>query len=759
MTTHVQAKLSGLLVTMLAAIVVPAFAEVPSGVAPGAVDRIAEIQGICPTFIWDPVPGAAFHELVGYRLPDGIGPADPSAIDLAQAEQVLYAKVPGSAPAWGLELAECLAPSGTYVWFVRAVFREDRGEPLETSEWSHARFFSISAMPTAGEVEEALSVLRRYTGHGHPGAAAIEQPLENEPTVRERPATRQNPTAPLQGEKSLTSAKTAVKGSVSDMTGETYGVVGVSASADGAGLGAANTGGGADLVLDGSADGASDTSLRESGIDRRSPSPETFVIENSQGGGMTVQVDGVDVVTTATDQDTVGALGCTSGELAKWDGANWVCAPDLDTDTDTLGGLACGSGEVAKWSGSSWTCAPDEDTLAALGCADYEIAKKSRSGWECAPDEDTTYSFGPGLAVDDGQVVIDPSAFSLRVTTLDSAGDAGRYSSLAIGTDGLGLISYHHMGTYDLKVAHCDDAACTGAAITTLDDSGLYTSLAIGADGLGLISYYDATNDDLKVAHCNDTACTGATISTLDSGGNVGQYTSLAIGADGLGLISYYDVTNGNLKVAHCTNTTCTGATVNTLASAGDVGQFTSLAIGADGLGLISYHDVTDADLEVAHCNNTACTSAALTTVHSVNEVGRYSSVAIGADGFGLISYFRDTGYDLLVAHCDNAACTSRTITVLDTADDSGSHTSLAVGPDGLGFIAYHDGWTGSLKVARCIDVVCSYAIVRTVQSRAGQSPGQHTSVAFGDDGRALVSCHYHNPLYDLQVVHLPLGF
>jgi hypothetical protein len=49
-----------------------------------------------------------------------------------------------------------------------------------------------------------------------------------------------------------------------------------------------------------------------------------------------------------------------------------------------------------------------------------------------------------------------------------------------------------------------------GVALTTLDgpgNVGQYTSVTIGADGLGLISYYDATNGNLKVAHCSDLFC------------------------------------------------------------------------------------------------------------------------------------------------------------------------------------------------------------------------------------------------------------
>ena len=102
-----------------------------------------------------------------------------------------------------------------------------------------------------------------------------------------------------------------------------------------------------------------------------------------------------------------------------------------------------------------------------------------------------------------------------------------------------------------------DDTALErpGFSLITRDgsgDAGQYTSVAIGADGLGLLSYYDATNGDLKVAHCSNQACNSATISSLDRRGDVGQYTSIAIGSDDLGLISYYDTTNGDLKVAHC---------------------------------------------------------------------------------------------------------------------------------------------------------------------------------------------------------------
>ena len=204
------------------------------------------------------------------------------------------------------------------------------------------------------------------------------------------------------------------------------------------------------------------------------------------------------------------------------------------------------------------------------------------------------------------------------ITSVDTGGDVGRYTSITIGTDGLPVISYYSGSLQDLKVAKCGNGACSsGNTITSVDTGGnvvgQYSSITIGTDGLPVISYYDATNHDLKVAKCGDASCTpaSATLNTVDpSAGDVGQYTSITIGTDGFPVISYYDGTNGNLKVAKCGDAACTpaSATLNTVdPSAGDVGQHTSITIGTDGFPVISYYDVTNTHLKVAKCANPFC--------------------------------------------------------------------------------------------------------------------------------------------------------
>ena len=116
-----------------------------------------------------------------------------------------------------------------------------------------------------------------------------------------------------------------------------------------------------------------------------------------------------------------------------------------------------------------------------------------------------------------------------------------------------------------LKVAHCGNVTCTaGNTLTTVDSEGFVGSIAIGADGLPVVSYEE--NDALKVAHCGNVTCTaGNTLTTVDS--DVGGGGSIAIGADGLPVVSYGVGEFGpGLKVAHCGNVTCTaGNTLTTV--------------------------------------------------------------------------------------------------------------------------------------------------------------------------------------------------
>jgi len=348
------------------------------------------------------------------------------------------------------------------------------------------------------------------------------------------------------------------------------------------------------------------------------------------------------------------------------------------------------------------------------------------------------------------------------LNTIDEAGTIGRYTSITVGADGLGLIAYYDVSVGRLKVAHCADVACSSATTSSLDaianQENQRTSIAIGADGLGLISYYDPANHRLKVAHCLDLACTSASYAVVDGSADVGQYSSLAIGVDGLGLIAYYDSTNQDLKAAHCQTPSCNSASLATLDSSGDVGWDASLVIGSDGLGLVSYYDATGLRLKAAHCADIACSSASLSVLDAAGNTGRYTSATVGADGLPIISYFDLGTHHLRTAHCTSPLCSSATSSTLDWAADLGpsSYTAVSVGADGLPLIAYYDSTNQHLKVAHCLDNVCAKTNITTIDGSF--AVGQYVSLTMAADGFGLLS-YYDAANGNLKTAHCPNVF
>jgi len=596
---------SGLTLWSMMAIAALAQRRTPTLISPDGSDEDGWVATGCPTFSWTLVAEATGYELRIYEAGSQEEIPAPSALPRLRKE------FPDGATSWTPPLRDCLPP-GRYGWAVAAIVGE--GEP----RWSRPGLFEVAARP--------------------PHTPAAPERREAAPLVTTGPPS------------SATQAWLSPGSNLEHFGDEAY-----------------------TPPLCGSGKFA----------DVPAGSPFCRWIEQLDRDGIMSSCDGGTNFcpdNPVTRKQLAMALGKTARGTATWhpaQGSNWLAPPvgNIVTTVDDVG-------DVGQY--SSITIGVD-----GLPIISYYDATAVRSkvvhcnDVACAPGGET-------------------------VTTLnDFWFFTGQYSSITIGADGLPIISYYSAEQQGVRVVHCNDLACTGQdeTITAVDapdglNVGLYTSIAIGADGLALISYYDATNGDLKVVHCTNPACTNHDPPVaLATTGDVGQYTAITIGADGLGLIVSSPVT---ILAAHCANVTCTSAPS---APIHDLGQYLSITIGTDGLGLIAFGD---GNLRVLHCADVACTGWDELAGLDPGSAAKFTSTTIGADSLGLISYYGDASDDLKVAHCLNTKCTAATITPLDTAGDVGQYSAITIGVDGLPIVSYYDATNGALKVAHCSNVFCA---------------------------------------------------
>lgn len=246
----------------------------PASASPGQHEKLGVVDGRCPTFSWGRVEGAQRYELVAYEMPDDV--------TVPATEPMLRVTVDGSVTSWTPDAGSCFAPGTTYAWSVRA----EEGE--ERSNWSRARLFQIPQLPTESEIRNLLSLVERFSSSSPVGkASAVPSDRSGELILRAHREARE----PIGGKPAslLAGGRTAIKGEISDTSGVTYGVQGVSNSPAGAGLAADNTAGGPDLLLGGP---TTDLALRETGMEVSTGGTHTFSLENSGAGALALEVDG-----------------------------------------------------------------------------------------------------------------------------------------------------------------------------------------------------------------------------------------------------------------------------------------------------------------------------------------------------------------------------------------------------------------------------------------------------------------------------------
>jgi hypothetical protein len=418
------------------------------------------------------------------------------------------------------------------------------------------------------------------------------------------------------------------------------------------------------------------------------------------------------------DDDTLGDLICTEGQVAQWVGGVWVCRstnapPVAILQVDPPGYLIAGESATLSLAlsydpkGGSLTYAfdptgqtpglPGAYASSATVTATYDVAGDFlAAGW--VRDSSSAYARGQALV----------SVWRFRTLTVDSDGWAGSDPSLAV-VGGRPAIAYYDYAyaNEDLKYVRAQDTAGAGWGAPLVLDStgrvGQYASLAV-VDGRPAVAYYDGNYGDLKYVRAQDAfGDTWGAPLTLDSAGEVGRYASLAV-VDGRPAVAYYDQTNGVLKYVRALD--AAGATWGaplTVDSVGDVGAYASLAV-VDGRPAVAYYDATNYDVKYVRAQDTAGSSWGVPlAADSTGNVGQYASLAV-VDGRPAVAYYDWANNDLKYVRAQDAAGTGwGTPLTLDSAGVVGRYASLAV-VDGRPAVAYYDYTSGGLKCVRAQD-------------------------------------------------------
>ncbi len=277
--------------------------------------------------------------------------------------------------------------------------------------------------------------------------------------------------------------------------------------------------------------------------------------------------------------------------------------------------------------------------------------------------------------------------FAWVTETVDSVGRVGAYSSIALDRAGFPRLSYYDAGESNLRYARYDGLAWVTETVDIGKSVGMYTSLALDEDGRPNIAYYDEARGDLKYAYFDGTVWF---TETVDSAGEVGRYASLALDGRGLPHIAYYDAGRGELRYARFTGATWITGTVD---GPGSTRAFVSLALDKQDRPRVGYYDAGRGELRYAAYDGSSWITE---TILSGGEVGLYSALALDRQGWPHLACFDASQGRLLYLSYNGTSWMTQTV----ESDIRVGALSLALDTRGLPHLSYYDLLNGDLRYA-----------------------------------------------------------
>jgi hypothetical protein len=148
------------------------------------------------------------------------------------------------------------------------------------------------------------------------------------------------------------------------------------------------------------------------------------------------------------------------------------------------------------------------------------------------------------------------SCTSATTVIADATADLlGYFTSVTIGVNGMPIIAHQiltgsTLAGADLRITRCTTVTCSARTSTTVETAGnigYHTSIAVGPDGIPVIAHRDDAAGRLKLSRCLDATCTGVESIAFDVPAGTGYSNSLIF--DGLGMPIVAHVSGSDIRL------------------------------------------------------------------------------------------------------------------------------------------------------------------------------------------------------------------